>query len=989
MALVSKNIPNLINGVSQQPAALRLASQGEVQENGFSDIVDGLKKRPPSLLKNRLKKTLPSGTSYLSTTEINRSHFHTYKRSVDEQYTVVTDPVAPKMYVYDIDGNLRYESGVASWNAAGTQIATNTDDVASYFGTNAINNKQIAATSVSDATFFVNKEKVVARDESTPSFLRPWEGMFYIKQAQYRSRYTAFVQKAGGSEVSGNVVTLSSADANNAVTLQTGNIMKFLTGTNNDGTTSDFVEENGLFRSANSSALSGITRSYDLRAPFAVLESTSTAFDMRSSDDQGDTNLFTHKDTTASFTTLPKSCKDGFVIQVNGDNQKKEDDFYVQFTGTGNQGTWKECAAPSRPSVSVYHSFDATTMPHTLKQNADLSFTFGTSTWDDRQCGDDDTNPFPSFVGNKINDVFFHRNRLGFLSDENVIFSEASSYYNFFRVTVRSLLDSAPIDVAVSQNEVSILKAAVPAQDDLILFSDLTQFTLSADQLLTPSEITIDQSTKYECDLTSAPVGAGTSVFFTTKSGDYSGVREFFTKDDTENKDAPSITSHVPEYLNGTVREMIASSNEDILICLTETNKKECYVYKWYNSDQERVQSAWSKWIFSKDIAHVFFNNADLTIIFSDGSFEEMSLAASQESTTYIENTQTSISGTSGTFSSSNQGFTQNVKGYNSNLNTGTTPSAYLIQAYAQENSSTGGATTYFVKVRALKTLFAGSQTYSEDQLPASIKITNAANSYVFTKPILTTGTIGTTDFIATSTTSGTYVDFEVNVDSSTYTSMFTGDFTVDFIYATASVTVSNDVSVVHLDHRKVLSGLANQAALLNVYTPTANTQYVDHKGNLIATGTPSDGDDIFTYLAGTHTTDQGTVNNYVYAGEVYNFKYQLSEQVFKAAQGDPTRLARYQLRGISFNYNNTGSFDVTVSSTGRSDKVTTFSGRVLGQSNNILGYSPVVEEGTLKVGVQSQAKETTITINNNSHLPSTFQNAEVEAFVILRNTRT
>mgnify|MGYP000651286883 FL=1 len=72
---------------------------------------------------------------------------------------------------------------------------------------------------------------------------------------------------------------------------------------------------------------------------------------------------------------------------------------------------------------------------------------------------------------------------------------------------MRSLLDSAPIDVAVSQNEVSLLKAAVPAQDNLILFSDLTQFTLSADQLLTPSEIVIDQSTKYECDLTTSPVG--------------------------------------------------------------------------------------------------------------------------------------------------------------------------------------------------------------------------------------------------------------------------------------------------------------------------------------------------------------------------------------------------------------------------------------------------------------------------------------------------
>ena len=45
MGLVSKSIPNFVNGVSQQPPSLRLESQGEVQENGLSDVVDGLKKK--------------------------------------------------------------------------------------------------------------------------------------------------------------------------------------------------------------------------------------------------------------------------------------------------------------------------------------------------------------------------------------------------------------------------------------------------------------------------------------------------------------------------------------------------------------------------------------------------------------------------------------------------------------------------------------------------------------------------------------------------------------------------------------------------------------------------------------------------------------------------------------------------------------------------------------------------------------------------------
>ena len=48
MPLVSRTIPNLVQGVSQQPEILRLPSQADEQINGFSSVVEGLKKRPPT-----------------------------------------------------------------------------------------------------------------------------------------------------------------------------------------------------------------------------------------------------------------------------------------------------------------------------------------------------------------------------------------------------------------------------------------------------------------------------------------------------------------------------------------------------------------------------------------------------------------------------------------------------------------------------------------------------------------------------------------------------------------------------------------------------------------------------------------------------------------------------------------------------------------------------------------------------------------------------
>ena len=172
MALVSKNIPNLINGISQQPASLRLSSQAEVQENGLSDVVDGLKKRPPSkFVKQFVKKTTTKDTAVLDTNntsplDVSNCYIHSYKRSESEQYTVVIEPDAtePTIYVYDINGNLNYQSNQASWDwtSGSCVFVQNNSDDTSYLKD--VTKDDFTSTSVSDATFVVNKKKVVQDD---------------------------------------------------------------------------------------------------------------------------------------------------------------------------------------------------------------------------------------------------------------------------------------------------------------------------------------------------------------------------------------------------------------------------------------------------------------------------------------------------------------------------------------------------------------------------------------------------------------------------------------------------------------------------------------------------------------------------------------------------------------------------------------------------------------------------------------------------------
>ena len=108
MPLVSGAIPNLINGVSQQPPSLRLPTQGEIQENGLSSVVRGLEKRP--------------GTQHIAEIDTNftdsSAFIHTIQRDETEAYVTVMSDQSLK--VYDLIGKYIPVDGTSA--TAGNEI---------------------------------------------------------------------------------------------------------------------------------------------------------------------------------------------------------------------------------------------------------------------------------------------------------------------------------------------------------------------------------------------------------------------------------------------------------------------------------------------------------------------------------------------------------------------------------------------------------------------------------------------------------------------------------------------------------------------------------------------------------------------------------------------------------------------------------------------------------------------------------------------------
>lgn len=310
------------------------------------------------------------------------------------------------------------------------------------------------------------------------------------------------------------------------------------------------------------------------------------------------------------FTNLPVSAPDGFTVKIAGEEGSSTDDYYVKYDS--KQNVWIETVRPG-----LANSFKAETLPHVLVREADGTFKFRKAEWVDREIGDEDSNPEPSFIDQTINDVFYHRNRLGFLSGENVILTRSADFFNFWMASAIEVQDTDPIDLAVSDNSISTLYHAVPFDAELILFSDDAQFALEANNVLTPKDAYLTSAlTHFGASLKAKPVNAGRNIYFTAERSQYTTVREYFTAaDNTDSKDAQDITSHCPSYIPNGVYKLIPSTIENILLFLTEGEENSIYVYKYLFIDGQRQQAAWSKWDFGDKIYGGAFLDSYLYIV--------------------------------------------------------------------------------------------------------------------------------------------------------------------------------------------------------------------------------------------------------------------------------------------------------------------------------------------------------------------------------------
>jgi len=326
-----------------------------------------------------------------------------------------------------------------------------------------------------------------------------------------------------------------------------------------------------------------------------------------------------------SISDLPLVAKNGFEVKVAGDAELDQDDYYVRFETTDGetigQGSWIECVAPN-----LLLGYDANTLPIELISDG-TGFTLRTMKFADRSAGDVNSNPLASFVAQSIDNLFFFKNRLGFLCGENVVMSESGLgvldstgqlNYNFSRTTVTTLLDSDPIDVSVASSRVTNLKAAKGFQENLILFSENGQFVLKGGDVLTPRTVSVTPITNFSFEDQVDPLPLGSYIYFPFTRGAFTGMREFTVNASTDNYDSTEVTEHVPAYIPKNIIDMAGTTSEDMIVLLSGDEKGSLYIYNYFWNNNQKVLSAWSKFTFTGEIRGIEFIESTLYAVITN-----------------------------------------------------------------------------------------------------------------------------------------------------------------------------------------------------------------------------------------------------------------------------------------------------------------------------------------------------------------------------------
>lgn len=636
-------ISGFSGGISHQPAHQRHPTQCEAATNATFSVVDGVSKRP--------------GSEYLAVLADmetgSKLRMHGIKRDDTEQYLVVYGIEAGgsgiTIRVFDLDGNEATVNG-------------NSGAVATYLALNTATADEIRMVSIADYTMIVNTTVAVGTSTSTtynitrvhPNYdtMTSWNPTYQTYHStdadsvghpsgfwQYTLEDNGFANWAGPNMGAGFSETTGYWDDQSRN--PSGFTVEF---TDTAAATHTYNVVDNFYEDAETT-MEGIA--LRLQRKLQAAGATNALIYWQATDTNAGrmTIVSPYRGTGASVSniTAPTAAYD---LSAGGRPFEFADPTATANAGSGTPTSqvdildrWTQVAPPNQSNAIL----DATTMPVKMVRTtvSPLVFTVSQPTWGFRPNGDDDTNPAPSIWddGSKINDIVFHRNRMVLAGDENIVFSRASDFFEFYLEDHDDITDSDPIDIALSSDQVTLIDYLVPFRNSLVEFTKAgRQFELNAPDNLTPTSAAITPTTAYLTMADVRPQQMGSMLYFAATRKDAAILYEYFYDDTRISNFAADVTIHAFNLLPTDLKTIQTSANNNMVLVLP-TDSNDIYVYNSFWTGNEKAQSAWTKYEFdsSYDIEDIAVIDNDCYMLVDAGAegfiIEHFALARQAENT--------------------------------------------------------------------------------------------------------------------------------------------------------------------------------------------------------------------------------------------------------------------------------------------------------------------------------------------------------------------
>ena len=560
MPAVTQRIGSYLGGVSKQSDDKKLPGQVRECYNGFPDATYGLTKRPG--FEHILN--LGTGTTY------DDGKWFYIKRDNDEEYVGVIKGTA-----------------ISIWNALTGVAATVTyTDGTGYLGATKDDYEVIT---IQDTSIIINSSETVQATAAPTGYYPHRQATVVVNTVSDQATYTIEITISGSTQTATFTTSASSTVDTILTDLKTD--IEAFTGSHAGITVTKLSNELEITHTAD----------MEVHAEGGIDNQSMTAFE----------------ESVNNISDLPtQAVHDRKVKIIN--TSAREDDYWVKFVahdGTSGEGYWQETIDPT-----VSTGLDNSTMPHELVNTATNTFVFREIDYVDRNVGDNDSNPHPSFVDNKITAGFFHNNRFGFLSADNVIMSRSADPYNFYVASAQTSIDSDPIDISCSSIKPTSLHAVIPTTQGVILFSENQQFILFSDTgVLTPSSTAVRTLSNYRIEKNINPVEVGTNISFVSKTPGYSRVFSMVTRGEQNNPLIVDVSSVVKEWISPDVDNII-SSPQNSLIALYGQSLNEVFLFRYFNDGEKNLMESWVSWLMPGNVQFLATESDAMYAVTKQGS---------------------------------------------------------------------------------------------------------------------------------------------------------------------------------------------------------------------------------------------------------------------------------------------------------------------------------------------------------------------------------